>query len=65
MITPTVPRASASVAALVMLAGLALVYWSLTELGVWVAKGSASGDDPVTSGRVRGGSWGDSTEGTT
>lgn len=41
MMTAGVPRASASVAALVMLAGLALIYWSLTGLGVLVVQDAA------------------------
>lgn len=62
---PSVPRASASVAALIMLAGLALVYWSLTGLGVFVAQGddapgAAGGLDtmPFTGGGFGGGSSG-------
>lgn len=49
--TPSVPRSSASVAALIMLAGLGLVYWSLTGLGVLVpqtSSGTAAPAAPAT-----------------
>lgn len=65
--TPSVPRASASVASLVMLAGLALIYWSLTGLGVLVANsesGEASRQLPsgntvtdTDTGRIVSGNW--------